>query len=408
MKQAHKIERILDLLYTQDSTNIDLAVVLLESWEEGRAKKAYWMDLANRVGMSFAKLFGKSLFLRRTDEAVLNEVVEQLPRFEKLSLMRGHLPTLPESLRGLERLKLLYCFEIQLEKLPDWIDELQSLEYLSVIGGFLRDLSPAVGQLRALRGLSIRNTHLSTLCDMLGLKELITLDLPQNNIHRIPDSVAALETLSDLHLEYNYLTELPQGLQKLRYLHRLTLGHNRLKEWPAQLYFPQLSFLSLEYNQLFYLPTAFFQQKKLRYLNLAFNPLEELPDLWQELNHLEELNLSNYKGAFPASLWRCTSLKKLYLNKTAVRTFPIAATQLSRLEEFSFNGHQLEDLPEPFPHFPVLRKLDLQNNGLTRLSSDLSYLTGLETLNLKRNPLSEAEQLRIARALPKTKILFGA
>lgn len=406
MWQDQKISRVLDLLYTQEKVNIDLALILLESWEEGRLQRAKWIDLAKRVGLSFEKLFSKSLFLRHVDEQTINSLVEQLPRFEKLSFMRGRLPSLPASLRSVSKLKLLYCFETQMKTLPDWIGEWQELEYLSVIGGFLSRVPKGLSRLRKLKGLSIRNTHLQELCDFSELQQLSTLDIPQNNLHKLSTTVARLRLLTDLYLEHNYIEYLPEELQALKGLRRLTLGHNRLREWPVHLYFPQLITLSLEHNSLVHLPETLFQQEKLRYLNIAANPLETLPDLWHQLRHLEELDLSHYKADLPPSLWRCTSLKRLCLDRTSCPYFPAEAQELPKLRELVFRGHKLQGLPNPFPQFLALEKLDLSSNGLKQLPKNISSLFSLKVLNLRGNPLSRKEQQRIRAALPKVKVFL--
>ncbi len=104
------------------------------------------------------------------------------------------------------------------------------------------------------------------------------LNLSQNQLTQLPESLAALTQLQVLDLSQNQLTQLPELLAALTQLQGLYLSQNRLTQLPQSLgALTQLQVLSLSGNKLNDLPESILQLEKLIALTIKDNPLN--PDL---------------------------------------------------------------------------------------------------------------------------------
>src|SRR5690606_16557512 len=74
----------------------------------------------------------------------------------------------------------------------------------------LNTLPESIGNLKALKEIKLYNNNLNTLPESIGnLKALKKLDISNNNLSILPDSIAKLKALGSLSLYDNQLTDLP-------------------------------------------------------------------------------------------------------------------------------------------------------------------------------------------------------
>ena len=64
---------------------------------------------------------------------------------------------------------------------------------------------------------------------------VVSLDLSEKGLSRIPDAVTELTEVEELRLDDNNLTELPTSIHKLKNLIRLHLSGNKLTELPSEI-----------------------------------------------------------------------------------------------------------------------------------------------------------------------------
>ena len=121
-----------------------------------------------------------------------------------------------------------------------------------------------------------------------GGEGLHTLELSDNELSRLPTTIAELSSLAILELAHNQLSELPGEIGRLDKLTILDVSHNPgLKAMPAEtLSLVSLRRLNLSYTLVSDVPEVGLLDK-LRYLNLAGTPIDNIPS---EIFHLRELN----------------------------------------------------------------------------------------------------------------------
>jgi len=109
----------------------------------------------------------------------------------------------------------------------DIFDGFINLEKLNLKENRLTKLPNSIGNLTNLTKLYVSGNILTELPDSIGnLTNLEKLRLRYNQLTELPDSIGNLTNLKELNLRYNDLTELPQSLGNLTNLERLWLDHN--------------------------------------------------------------------------------------------------------------------------------------------------------------------------------------
>ena len=145
-----------------------------------------------------------------------------------------------------------------------------------------------------------------------------SLELQNNELTEIPDSLGALANLKTLRLSFNKLTKLPnEGMQMITNLQTLQLYDNHLTKLPDSVCaLTQLKHVSVGVNRLATLPEQFGRLVNLKELYLDFNAISRLPESFGYLASLELLFLNNNKlTQLPRSFIRLQKLRKLNLQR---------------------------------------------------------------------------------------------
>jgi leucine-rich repeat protein SHOC2 len=130
-----------------------------------------------------------------------------------------------------------------------------------------------------------RSTHLDLyqqkiekLPDSIGnLTDLVSLRCVGNRLTSLPDSIGNLTNLRELRLYKNQLKTLPDSIANLQNLTWLSLSLNQLKILPESIMsLPNLTGLLLNGNQLTVLPANIDRLSNLTYLDISGNPLTDL------------------------------------------------------------------------------------------------------------------------------------
>lgn len=129
---------------------------------------------------------------------------------------------------------------------------------------------------------------------MLCLKSLRTLDLSNNHIKKLPDTIGDLRFLTELILHNNRLESFSEALclsSLQKSLQRLDLSQNCIKLLPACFCkLCELVTLKMDDNELVRLPFHIGRLTKMRFLSAAHNKLTVLPGDFRKLS-LENLDL---------------------------------------------------------------------------------------------------------------------
>ena len=213
----------------------------------------------------------------------------------------------------------------------------------------------------------------------------------KGKLSQLPPSLASLRELVVLDLRDNQLLELPQNFSQLQNLQTLDLGRNQLSELPQN--FPQLQnlqALDLFVNQLSELPQNFAQLQNLQSLDLSSNQLSELSQNFAQLQNLQVLDISfNRLSVLPQNFAQLQNLKSLDLNRNQLSVLPQNFVQLQNLQRLNLYRNQLSELSQNFAQLQNLQELDLGGNELTELPQNFAQLQNLQKLDLRENQLSE-------------------
>ena len=178
-------------------------------------------------------------------------------------------------------------------------------------------------------------THLESLIKHLSaLKFLFVLNLAENKLATIPESIDSLTSLKSMNLNVNKLTTITRSIGFLHELENLSAGVNNLETFPQSIgNLSNLLELNLGGNNLTILPDSIGNLSSLEKLNLKCNNLQYLPDSIGNLTSLKYLNLYlNYLETLPESIGNLKSLRYFYLDKNNLQVLPKSIYTLSLIE----------------------------------------------------------------------------
>jgi len=146
-----------------------------------------------------------------------------------------------------------------------------------------------------LKTLDVSNNDLERLPDTIGnLANLKRLNVYNNQLRSLPESIGTLANLQELDVSHNHLGSLPETIGTLANLQELYVSHNHLGSLPETIgTLANLQWLNVNYNQLRSLPETIGNLANLQELYVSVNYLESLPDTIGNLAHLQRLNVSH-------------------------------------------------------------------------------------------------------------------
>ncbi len=248
--------------------------------------------------------------------------------------------------------------------------------------GELPALPASVGTLTRLEELSVWGIRSAPLpAAVVALPRLRTLRLQGLPDHQLPVELEAMVRLEELDLEQNGLTALP-ALDRLRALTVLRLADNHLTELPGWIAgLPRLVALDVDGNHLAELPSlaaaASLRELSCRRNRLGAADLRRLPA------GLVELQL-DAERIIPAALPALRTLTLRLGSDDGVAA--LLGAGLARLA-LHVRDPDVATLPGSLQH------LDLRGCGLTAVPDAVLALPGLESLDLRDNPLVEVPPL---------------
>lgn len=234
--------------------------------------------------------------------------------------------------------------------------------------------------------LSIKFNDLTVLSNVFRVDNVIRLDLRNNMISELADSVFnRLQKMETLILSQNNIEVLKPDVFKGQYM-------------AGDLYpLKSLRTLILDQNKLHSLNADLFEHvEKIEYLSLARNPLEVIDThtaiAITNLMNLKFLDLSYTQlSSIPKYFLHTPKyLKVLKLSGNSFTEVPRELAEAHSLETFEFNDNAIEELTNKngFPKLPTIRVLHLcQMDSLTSIGpGSLANLTNLQELYVAGNP----------------------
>ena len=285
---------------------------------------------------------------------------------------------------------------------PGWNDQLINLTSLDLSNNLLTSLPDSIEQLTNLTSLNLSNNSLTSLPESIEqLTNLTSLSLSSNSLTSLPESIRQLTNLISLDLSNNSLTVLSESIGRLTNLTSLHLGANKLTELPESIgQLTNLTWLGLRNNRLLItLPESITDLTKL--VGIDFHDtqlkLSEPSRLFIEValvykrkyrdsNTMISLDLSNLNlNKLPAWIGWLTNLVSLDLKNNQLTTLPDSISQLTNLKSLDLGNNQLTTLPDSISQLTNLVFLDLRDNHLTVLPTSISQLTNLRQIYISNN-----------------------
>jgi hypothetical protein len=178
------------------------------------------------------------------------------------------------------------------------------------------------------------------------------LNLMNNELTHLPNSIGQLTDLTKLYLYSNKLTKILDSIGKLTNLTQLWLYSNQLTELPNSIgQLTNLTWLNIGQNKLIELPDSIRQLTNLTYLYIHTNQLTQLPNFIGQLINLTCLSTyDNQLTQLPDSIGQLTNLTKLDIRSNQLTQLPIQLINLTQCKIYHL-GNPLEYIPSPLRRF---------------------------------------------------------
>lgn len=283
--------------------------------------------------------------------------------------------------------------------------DIESLDVSNNANIFLPlDFIESAIKLSSLRMVNIRASRFPS--NITEAYKLVSLDLERNFIKKVPTTISNLNNLTILNLQCNELDKLPAGFVSLTNLQLLDISSNNFIKYPEVInYCVNLLQVDLSYNKIQSVPETVNQLTKLAKMNISNNRLINICDL-SSMKNLRTLNLRHNR--INSMRLNAPNLQNLFLTDNRMSVFnddlcklrtleihenPITSITherdyLMNLTSLSLNKAKLVSLTsELLSKLPRLEKLELIENNLTQIPSEIENLTRLVYLSVARNKL---------------------
>jgi Leucine-rich repeat (LRR) protein len=149
-----------------------------------------------------------------------------------------------------------------------------------------------------------------------------------------------------------------------------------------------ITILGLTACNLSYLPESIGELINLKKLYLNKSRLKTLPKSIGNLTLLEILDLEqNEIYILPEEIGLCENLKEIYLQKSSLTALPESFGNLRLIEKAIFRDNKLKNLPKSFKNLQNLQELDLNSCPLETFPEEILELKSLKILKLVNTKL---------------------
>ena len=325
-----------------------------------------------------SKTFTECEFITKLN--LSNNTLKTIPGtiFSKLQFLisfdasHNAIKTLPRTLPKASNLKICSFKGNQIKKCPPTLGNAFQIEYLDLSDNVITNLPKNIYNLR--NEVNLSGNRIETLPVAKETKKIklyvSKLNLADNRICELPESIGELAQLESLDLSGNRLEELPHEMMELRY----GVG------WKIVFYF--IFFYSYRFFfKCKILRTFFPTSLHLSFLDISKNKLRLLPE-----------NFGVFAGY---------SLKTLNLSENVLETLPPSFSNMISAESIDLSKNSLKKLPPANTEDPKsrfgrdLKNLDLSKNQLESAEgwfNDKNSFTSLEKLNISTNLLPKLDE----------------
>ncbi|XP_061361772.1 plant intracellular Ras-group-related LRR protein 6-like [Gastrolobium bilobum] len=230
--------------------------------------------------------------------------------------------------------------------------EEERLEIVDLSGMSLESLPNPSLNLATICKLDLSNNNLQNIPESLTarLLNVVVLDVHSNQLRSLPNSIGCLSKLKVLNVSGNLIEYLPKTIQNCRALEELNANFNKLSQLPETIGFELINLkkLAVNSNKLVFLPRSTSHLTSLKVLDARLNCLRSLPEDLENLINLETLNVSQnfqYLDSLPYSIGLLLSLVELDVSYNKIKSLPDSIGCLKKLHKLSVEGNPLISPP---------------------------------------------------------------
>ncbi|XP_035276090.1 DISP complex protein LRCH3-like isoform X1 [Anguilla anguilla] len=177
------------------------------------------------------------------------------------------------------------------------------------------------------------------------LSDTTRADLSRNRLPELPVEVCMFVSLESLNLYQNCLRSLPESLINLQALTHLNISRNQLSSLPAHVCSLPLKVLIACNNKLVSLPEELGQLRQLTELDVSCNEIQMLPSQVSQLEALRDLNIRrNHLACLPPELAELP-LVRLDFSCNKVTSIPVCYRNLRHLQSIVLDNNPLQSPP---------------------------------------------------------------
>lgn len=284
--------------------------------------------------------------------------------------------------------KFIFCFiTIVLFQLKSFAQIKESMyNYGSVRDEFYIDYNWALKYSNEVTKLKLENVELQDIEKINKLKNLQVLRLQNNKLSNISPNLGDLSNLLYLEINQNPINTLPNSITNLFLLNELKIYNSKLQKLPRNLaLLKNLKILEIQSNT-----------EKLQ----TDSALYFMPNLKEILFYNTPLH------QFPLGLQTCNKLTTVTIVQCGIDSIPLSFLNQNTVKELVLANNQIKEIPKEIMGLKSLEILILKNNQIQNLPESLCFLSNLKTIDLSGNPLNlnDLDVLRIL--MPQTNIIF--
>ncbi|XP_070688126.1 leucine-rich repeat-containing protein 40 [Pempheris klunzingeri] len=360
----------------------------------------------------------KNLCILTLQQNLLESLPEELGHLQNLTeldLSNNHLKALPPSLGHLTCLQKLNLCHNKLSCLPDSVGQLINVKMLDCSNNQLTEIPASLSQMLALEQLYFRHNKLHGF-PKLSAPMLKDLCVGNNHIEQLEaEQLACLTSISLLELRDNKIKALPEQMTLLTSLTRLDLTNNDISTLPASLsLLPNLKVLLLEGNPLRGIKRDVLTKGTNELLKYLRGRIKEEPARADEghtamtlpsqatvnVHDLKTLKMLVYSDRqasdIPDELFDAAadhSVTTVNFSKNQLTSIPPRLVEIqSSVSDISLGFNRLTCCSD-ICKFLQLTHVDLRNNQLSDLPSEMKGLTKLRSIILNYNRFKSFPQV---------------
>ncbi|PGH11449.1 hypothetical protein AJ80_07129 [Polytolypa hystricis UAMH7299] len=268
--------------------------------------------------------------------------------------------------------------DLEMEENPN-AGQFGGLEILDLHGNMLTSLPLGLRKLHQLHSLNLSNNRLTmdSLEVITQIEHLTDLKLANNNLEGgLTAGIGSLNRLEILDLRNNALTKLPDTLSSLVSLRLLNVAENQLSSLPSDAFRSlRLVELNAQKNRLkgHLFPTSINRLETLQVLDIANNSLEAL-------SATDDLSLPN--------------LQQLLIDGNRMKKLPNVYSWQSLISLTAANN-DISEIPEGLSELTRVKVIDFTANSLTKLDVRIGLMDSLTSFRIANNPLREPRFLSL-------------